>query len=220
MYDFHYNFIKRDFDAELLFTDTNGLTYEIKSENVFKEFFKWKDLFDFSNYSKDSKFFDKTNKKVIRKMKDEFGGIIVKEFVELKSKLYSIKKIDSRECNPAKGVSIATEFNKFKDLLFGKRNYQTQNEKNSKQKHNLAKYLCHVLAMKDMCQIMEFIRWLNFIKIVLQIVKRLKKTVIKKKRLEKIVIKKIVIIEKIVIKKIAIIEKHCDNLKKTMLVIR
>ena len=67
---------------------------------------------------------------------------------------------------------------------------------------------------------MEFIRWLNFIKIVLQIVKRLKKTVIKKKRLEKIVIKKIVIIEKIVIKKIAIIEKHCDNLKKTMLVIR
>ena len=72
---------------------------------------------------------------------------------------------------------------------------------------------------------MEFIRWLNFIKIVLQIVKRLKKIVIKKKRLEKIVIKKIVIIEKIVIKKIvikkiAIIEKHCDNLKKIMLVIR
>ena len=67
---------------------------------------------------------------------------------------------------------------------------------------------------------MEFIRWLNFIKIVLQIVKRLKKIVIKKKRLEKIVIKKIVIIEKIVIKKIAIIEKHCDNLKKMMLVIR
>ena len=26
MYDFHYNFIKKDFDAELLFTDTNGLT--------------------------------------------------------------------------------------------------------------------------------------------------------------------------------------------------
>ena len=67
---------------------------------------------------------------------------------------------------------------------------------------------------------MEFICWFIFIKIVLQVVKRLKKIVIKKKRLEKIVIKKIVIIEKIVIKKIAIIEKHCDNLKKIMLVIR
>ena len=47
------------FDAELLFTDTNSLVYEKKSENVYEEFFQWKDLFDFSNYSKDSKFFEK-----------------------------------------------------------------------------------------------------------------------------------------------------------------
>ena len=53
MYDFHYNFIKNNFNAELFFTDTDSLTYEIKSENVYKDFFKWKDLFDFSNYSKD-----------------------------------------------------------------------------------------------------------------------------------------------------------------------
>ena len=63
MYDFHYNFIKKNFDAELLFIDTDSLTYEIKSENVCEEFFKWKDWFDFSQYPKDSKFFDETNKK-------------------------------------------------------------------------------------------------------------------------------------------------------------
>ena len=51
MHDFHYNFIKKNFDAELLFTDTHSLTYEIKSENVYEEFFKWKYLFNFSNYS-------------------------------------------------------------------------------------------------------------------------------------------------------------------------
>ena len=77
----------------MLFTDTDSLTYEIKSENVYEEFFKWKDLFDFSNYSKDSKFFDKTNKKVIGKMEDEFGRIIANECVGLKSKMYSMKKL-------------------------------------------------------------------------------------------------------------------------------
>ena len=92
MYDFHYNFIKKNFNAELLFTDTDSLTYEIKSENVYEEFFKWKDLFDFSNYSKDSKFYDDANKKVIGKIKDEYGGVIIDEFVGLKSKMYSIKK--------------------------------------------------------------------------------------------------------------------------------
>ena len=29
---------------------TYSLTYEKKSENVYEEFFKWKDLFDFSNF--------------------------------------------------------------------------------------------------------------------------------------------------------------------------
>ena len=32
-------------------------------------------------------------KKVICKIKDEFGGVIVREFVGLKSKMYSIKKL-------------------------------------------------------------------------------------------------------------------------------
>ena len=87
MYDFHYNFIKKHFDAELLFTDTDSLTYEIKSEDVYEEFFKHKHLFDFSNYPNDSKFFDPINKKVIGKMKDVSEGKIIDEFVGLKSKM-------------------------------------------------------------------------------------------------------------------------------------
>ena len=67
--------MKNNFNAELLFTDRDSLTYEIKSENIYEEFCKWKDL-DFSNYSKDSKFFDDTNKKFIGKMKDEYGGVV------------------------------------------------------------------------------------------------------------------------------------------------
>ena len=78
----------------MLFTDTDSLTYDIKSENVYKDFFKWKDLFDFTNYPKDSTFFDEANKKVIGKMKDEFSRVIVIKFVGLKSKMHSLKKIN------------------------------------------------------------------------------------------------------------------------------
>ena len=101
MFDFHYNFIKKNFNAELLFTDTDSLVYEIKSENICEEFFKWKDLFDFSNYFKDSIFCDDTNKNVIGKMKDEYGGVNIDQFIGLKSKMYSIKKINGRESSIA-----------------------------------------------------------------------------------------------------------------------
>ena len=84
MYDFSYNFIKKNFEAELLFIDTDSISYEIKSEDVYQECFKYKHLFGFSNYPKDSKFFDLSDKKVIGKMKDELGGVIVEEFAELK----------------------------------------------------------------------------------------------------------------------------------------
>ena len=99
MCDFYYSFIKKHFDAELLFTDTDSLTYEIKSKNVYEEFFKHKHLFDFSNYPKDSKFFDQANKKVIGKMKDESEGKIIGEFVGLKSDMYSMKNIDGNDYN-------------------------------------------------------------------------------------------------------------------------
>ena len=54
-------------------------------------------------------------------MKDVFEGKINDEFVGLKSKMYSIKNIDGKESNTAKGVNIATEFNEFEDTLFNKK---------------------------------------------------------------------------------------------------
>ena len=54
-------------------------------------------------------------------MKDEFDVVIVIEFVGLKSKMHSLKKIDGKECNTARVMSIATEFDKFKDVLFNEK---------------------------------------------------------------------------------------------------
>ena len=44
----------------------------------------------------------------------------------------------------------------------------------------LSKDLCDVLTIKDICQMIKFIHWLIFIKIVSQVVKRLKNVVITK----------------------------------------
>ena len=77
-------------------------------------------MFDFSNYPKDSKFFDAFNEKVIGKMKDVSEGKINDKFVGLRTKMYSMKIIDGRESNTAKWVNVATEFNEFKDTLFNK----------------------------------------------------------------------------------------------------
>ena len=86
MYDFHYNYIKKKYGnkAKLLFTNTDSLTYEIEAEDVYKNFWNDKDKFDNSEYSKSSPYFDKTNKKVIGKFKDEAAGVPICEFVGLR----------------------------------------------------------------------------------------------------------------------------------------
>ena len=91
-------------------------------------------------YSKDSKFFDETNKTFIGKMKDEFSGITVVEFFGLKSKMCSMKKIDGKECNTAKGVSIATEFDKFKDVLLHDKIIRHKMKRIQSKNHKLGTY--------------------------------------------------------------------------------
>ena len=64
-YDFHYNHIKNKYDnnSRLSFTGTDSLTYEIKTEDIYEDFSNNKEMFDFSNYSTNSKYYD--NKKKI-----------------------------------------------------------------------------------------------------------------------------------------------------------
>ena len=86
-------------------------------------------------------------KKVIGKMKDEFGGVIVIEFVGLKSKMRSMKKIDGKECNTAKGVSIATEFDKIKDVLFNEKIIRHKKKRIRNKKHKLGTYEINKISL-------------------------------------------------------------------------
>ena len=106
MYDFHYNYIKEKYGdkAKLLFTDTDSLTYEIEAEDVYGDFWNDKDRFDNSDYPESSQYFDKTNKKVIGKFKDEAAGIPIIEFIGLRSKMYSYIKDNQKVGKTAKGI--------------------------------------------------------------------------------------------------------------------
>ena len=48
---FHYDYIKNKYDnqSRLFFTESNSLTYEIKTEYVYEDFSNDKEIFDFSN---------------------------------------------------------------------------------------------------------------------------------------------------------------------------
>ena len=44
MYEFHYKYIKSKFDGKLLFTDTDSLAYEIKTKDVYEDFYQDKNV--------------------------------------------------------------------------------------------------------------------------------------------------------------------------------
>ena len=123
--------------------------------------------------------------------------IIAIEFVGLKSKMHSMKKIYVKECNTSKGVSIATEFDKLKDILFNEKIIRHKMKRIQSRKHKLGTYEIDKISLscfddKRYLSDDRIRRILIFIKIVSQVVKRLKKIAIKK-----------ILINKI--------EKDCDN---------
>ena len=90
MYEFHYDYIKYKYGkkSRILITDTDSLIYEIKTGDVYEDFSKDKEIFDFSNYAAKSKYYVDSNKLVAGYIKDETGGAAVEEPVGLR--MYSL----------------------------------------------------------------------------------------------------------------------------------
>ena len=121
MYNFHSNFMIRKFDTRLLFTDTDSLCYELYEKNPYKKMYKYKELFDLSNFPVSSKYYCSNNKKVSGKMKDEYGAISILKFAGLKSKMYSALDESNNENITSKGHNGFTELQEFFDTLFKKK---------------------------------------------------------------------------------------------------
>ncbi len=109
MYEFHYEYVKPKWGdkAELLFTDTDSLCYEIETDDVYEDVSdNVSEWFDTSNYDKGHPSGIPTgkNKKVIGFYKDECGGRFITEFVGLRAKCYSFITSDGKAEKKCKGV--------------------------------------------------------------------------------------------------------------------
>ena len=132
-YELHYDYTNNKYGnkSRLLFTETNCLMYEIKTEDVYKDFTNDKEMFDFNIYSTNiysnkSKYHDNSSKLVVDKMKNETAGVAIEEFFELKPKMYSYLVDGNREHKKTKGINksiiaIIINHNEYQDVLLNKK---------------------------------------------------------------------------------------------------
>lgn len=87
--DFHCNYIKKKYGhkARLSFTGTDNLINQIQTNDVFEDFNVNKDMFDFSGYPLNSRFYDVRNTKLIGQMAHETKVAPITEFDGLMYKM-------------------------------------------------------------------------------------------------------------------------------------
>ena len=100
MYDFCYRFIEEKVNNfNILCMDTDSFIIEGIGENFDDIIFENKEYFDLSNFSKNSG----DNKKVLGKIKDEYGRTPILEYVGAKPKSYTLIDINNCEKSVHKG---------------------------------------------------------------------------------------------------------------------
>ena len=108
----------------LCYMDTDSLINDIETDDFYKDIADdIESRFDMSGYVPDRPLPVGKNKKIIRLMKDELGGGIMKEFVTLRPKMYAYK-VGSSESKKCKGIKKCMakktiSFKDYKNCLFG-----------------------------------------------------------------------------------------------------
>lgn len=79
-----------------MYTDTDSLLLEIKTDDGYKDIESNKNLYDMSDYPKKHPLNSNANKKVLGKMKDERGRTTIVDCVCLRSKCTPTLKADEK----------------------------------------------------------------------------------------------------------------------------
>ena len=97
MYEFWYNHLKVKYDdkIQLIYTDTDSFVIEVETDDIYKDMYEDRHLYDFSDYPKYHPNYDVVNKKVYGIFKDDLNAKIITEFTADKPKMYSYEYIDN-----------------------------------------------------------------------------------------------------------------------------
>lgn len=117
VYDCYCNQLKARYGEKLtlMATDTDSLMFYEETDDVYKDMIQNLHLFDTSNYPTDSPLYSLERKQTVGVMKDELGGIPLKEFVALRPKMYSFiyhkndQEINEKRCKGVSKVVVKNE---------------------------------------------------------------------------------------------------------------
>ena len=104
-------------------------------------------MFDFSNYPVNSKYYDPTNGSVLGKMKDEFKGVPISEFIGLKSKMYSLISVDDEKVSKARGANKKIRHKEFVDVLFNEKVIRHNMNRIQSKLHRVGTYRVYKISM-------------------------------------------------------------------------
>src|SRR5690606_10650447 len=101
MYNHYYNVLKKTYpDVRLLYTDTDSLVFQVKTEDLFADMIKYPELrntFDSSNLPKTHPLYEPCikNKGKYGCFKDETNGEVIEKFAGLRAKMYVVQYNES-----------------------------------------------------------------------------------------------------------------------------
>ena len=97
MYEFWYDHLKVKYDdkIQLIYTDTDSFVIEVETDDIYKDMYEDRHLYDFSDYPTNHPNFSLTNKKVFGIYKYDLNGKIITEFTADKPKMYSYEYTDN-----------------------------------------------------------------------------------------------------------------------------
>ena len=96
MYEFWYDHFKVKYGdkIKLIYTDTDSFVIEVETDDIYKDMYEDRHLYDFSDYPKDHPNYNVSNKKVYGIFKDDLNAKIITEFTADQPKMYRYEYIE------------------------------------------------------------------------------------------------------------------------------